>query len=792
MTTSDSASCLPVEIDMPRLNQMPRTSPHPNIFLTAPPCRCAKKSFDMCLPSLPKAPTIVELVHLMPASLGLIWLMVWTASRASADGMFSAPGFLRQGVAAVDLGGFWHVAFMGGLPFLASLFLYSTFIRLGVLIEFLDKSRAGDKPNYIDAKRHQALVEAGTPNTIREVVQMFLIAACGMICTSQYTTRLRFFVWAPPLPSLLFDLLLYVFFATAIPVALVCLRFVRRGLLKEQGGNALETCTYIQTLMLGLVCLSASLLSYLTLLVSGSPPFTTAMLEQHNPCALAANASVLDALECVPSTSVHDAPGTLTCASSGASDFFGDYLTAVGACTAARSYVPVTCRAYSCFLLWLNLAILAVASMAKAGLAAGRRSRRFPLLSWAAFNMLYGLVGLLAPLYMSMLVVSDDILRTSWISQVVSRVYALVINLVLLSGAVLLISAEAIMARFDPLLTGGDLDIALPNGERRRVREELVRLLGDAFKVEVRTGGGFSDASRFSGEPSDLILGKPAEAALGINHYMRVDVASFAMPPYARGVAAIAAEIEASGTPEDRECLDYVLNQRAGESELVFPNGNRKRDCDGQGNLLTSRLEPVSGRGMAFADFVQHPHSRIARLQEPHVLALRLYTTAAFRSLNMPLRDTRSERPPHPFPVTINYIREGISQLRAAAQQHDNDDTLDLWRGLKNLKAGAEFQRHGGTELAPMSTTTDLSIAVAYSISSRSLLLKLRTNSFIGRGADLSYLSAFPGESEILVSTQRLERLSQRCAIACPWLQLISCALIETIFVVGSSLHSLI
>ena len=790
MTTS--ASCLPVEIDMPRLNQMPRKSPNlePGIILTAPPRRCANKSFEMCMQALPKAPTIVELVHLMPASLGLIWLMVWTTSRASADGLFSAPGLLRQGVAAVDLGGFWHVAFMGGLPFLASLFLYSTSIRLGVLLECPDKSRACDKPNYIDAQRHQALVDEGTPSTTCEKAQMCLIAASGLICTFQYTSRLRFFVWAPPLPSLLFEILLYVFFVTAIPVALVCLRFVRMGILKEQGGNALETCTYIQTLMLGLVCLSASLLSYLTLFVSGSPPFTTAMtgLEQHNPCALAANASVLDALKCVPSTSVYDAPGSLTCASSGASDFFGDYLTTVDACTAARAYVPITCRAYACFLLWLNLAILAVASMAKAGLAAGRRSRRFPLLSWAAFNMLYGLVGLLAPLYMSMLIVPDDILRTSWISQIVSRVYALVINLFLVSCAVLLISAEAIMARIDPLLTGGDLDIALPNGERRRVREELFRLLCDAFKAEVRNDGGFSDASRFSGEPSDLILGKPAEAALGINHYMRVDMASFAMPPYARGVAAITAEIEASGTPEDHECLDYVLNQRAGESELVFANGNRKRDCDGQGNLLTSRLDPVSGRGMAFADFVQHPHSRIARLQEPHVLALRLYTTAAFRSLNVPLRDTRAERPPHPFPITVNYIREGISQLRAAAQQHYSDDTLDLWRGLKNLKAGAEFQRHGGTELAPMSTTTDLSIAVAYSISSRSLLLKLRTNSFMGRGADLSYLSAFPGESEILVSTRRLER----CAIACPWLQLISCARIETILVVGSSLHSLI
>lgn len=239
MTTS--ASCLPVEIDM--RNQMPRKSPtlEPGIILTAPPRRCANKSFEMCMQALPKAPTIVELVHLMPASLGLIWLMVWTTSRASADGLFSAPGLLRQGVAAVDLGGFWHVAFMGGLPFLASLFLYSTSIRLGVLLECPDKSRACDKPNYIDAQRHQALVDEGTPSTICEKAQMCLIAACGLICTFQYTSRLRFFVWAPPLPSLLFEILLYVFFVTAIPVALVCLRFVRMGILKEQGGNALET-----------------------------------------------------------------------------------------------------------------------------------------------------------------------------------------------------------------------------------------------------------------------------------------------------------------------------------------------------------------------------------------------------------------------------------------------------------------------------------------------------------------------------------------------------------------------
>ena len=48
------------------------------------------------------------------------------------------------------------------------------------------------------------------------------------------------------------------------------------------------------------------------------------------------------------------------------------------------------------------------------------------------------------------------------------------------------------------------------------------------------------------------------------------------------------------------------------------------------------------------------------------------------------------------------------------------------------------------------STTTDLNVAVAYSLSSHSLLFKIRTSGFMQRGADLEYLSAFPSEKELL------------------------------------------
>ena len=49
-----------------------------------------------------------------------------------------------------------------------------------------------------------------------------------------------------------------------------------------------------------------------------------------------------------------------------------------------------------------------------------------------------------------------------------------------------------------------------------------------------------------------------------------------------------------------------------------------------------------------------------------------------------------------------------------------------------------------------MSTSEDIGVAVSYSTSRRALVLKLRTDSFLSRGADVSYLSAFPAEKEVV------------------------------------------
>jgi hypothetical protein len=53
-------------------------------------------------------------------------------------------------------------------------------------------------------------------------------------------------------------------------------------------------------------------------------------------------------------------------------------------------------------------------------------------------------------------------------------------------------------------------------------------------------------------------------------------------------------------------------------------------------------------------------------------------------------------------------------------------------------------------QLAPLSTTADIMTAVAYSISTESLLFKIETKNALQRGADLQWLSVFPAEAEIL------------------------------------------
>lgn len=238
---------------------------------------------------------------------------------------------------------------------------------------------------------------------------------------------------------------------------------------------------------------------------------------------------------------------------------------------------------------------------------------------------------------------------------------------------------------------------------------------------------------RFVIEATDFIAGRPEDAARGINFYLRASDADV-YEKMVHGVASIRREIADFGTEEDKECLDYILNAAAGSSDKVFANG--KRDAGRNGERL--------------ADFVNHEHSRSSGLSEAHVLALRLYTSAAYKSINAPLRDLNRSKP-HPFPVLVSLIADGLKRLRSVGgDKSSSRQQRTFWRGMRNLRVTDRFDVEGGTEVAPMSATSDLRIALRYAMSEHSLIFKITTKSFMERGVDLSYLSCFPEEAEFL------------------------------------------
>lgn len=187
-----------------------------------------------------------------------------------------------------------------------------------------------------------------------------------------------------------------------------------------------------------------------------------------------------------------------------------------------------------------------------------------------------------------------------------------------------------------------------------------------------------------------------------------------------------------SAANEVKELLHYIRFEPT--SEKRYKNGIR-------GN----------GRGeMRLSDFLAHPKAIKACLSEAELVAMRLYTTSAFEFMNRPLRDDkRYERGQScPLPATTYFACSGIKKLRALHVDSEGETTL--WRGMRNLDAADNFMKQGGKELAFMSTTMDLGVAVRYCLSQRSLLFKIVSDGFMSMGADVQWLSAFPGEAEIL------------------------------------------
>ena len=92
--------------------------------------------------------------------------------------------------------------------------------------------------------------------------------------------------------------------------------------------------------------------------------------------------------------------------------------------------------------------------------------------------------------------------------------------------------------------------------------------------------------------------------------------------------------------------------------------------------------------------------------------------TAAFRSINQPLRQAAVGWR-HPLPVTVYFLQDAIKKLRLVMirlKGNAADVGRAYWRGMKDLAVDDTFMLQGGTEMAPMSCSTDLQVAMEYAV----------------------------------------------------------------------------
>ena len=250
--------------------------------------------------------------------------------------------------------------------------------------------------------------------------------------------------------------------------------------------------------------------------------------------------------------------------------------------------------------------------------------------------------------------------------------------------------------------------------------------------------------TRLFEDPYCMWTGCAAEAVRGLENRMRVNHEIF-FQRVAQQEKSIENELRlfaslstAAVQAEVSEWLDYIIYEVTSEKE--YPNGIRDH-----------------GRvGLALEYFFQHEVATAAHLSKAEILALRIYSTPLFKYINNPLRDEERYQKgnPCPWPVTTYFANQGIRKLRAVSQGSTQRATfpITLWPGMRNLKIAEDFQQDGVTEMAFMSTTSDLRVAVCYSLSKSALLFKIRVRNLASSGADLKWVSVFPSESEVLYS----------------------------------------
>jgi hypothetical protein len=166
-----------------------------------------------------------------------------------------------------------------------------------------------------------------------------------------------------------------------------------------------------------------------------------------------------------------------------------------------------------------------------------------------------------------------------------------------------------------------------------------------------------------------------------------------------------------------------------------------------------------SGRSLQpIEKFEEHDMCIRCKLKRGELVSLRLYTGPMFNLYNCVLRkfpeDIYASLEENKYETTLFCIISGIIKL---SKETLIPPSRRLWRGLGGMILPEQFWKQdskgfrGGVELGLLSTTSERSVAIQYSGSgSRAGMVFEIVAGRIDIGAELGWLSQYPGESEYL------------------------------------------
>ena len=215
-----------------------------------------------------------------------------------------------------------------------------------------------------------------------------------------------------------------------------------------------------------------------------------------------------------------------------------------------------------------------------------------------------------------------------------------------------------------------------------------------------------------------------------------------------------------NGSDADWSNFRYVCHGKA-RARAAVPLHVRETFRTGvyHGGSVSEEEYDAGHDGWDLAAFCQLETAALAGLGLHHVGAIRLYTSDSYPLFNAPMRDHTC---PHPIKTTVYFLSDALKKLRKVGAKVDSaayNEVVYLWRGIKGRALDTpDFRAHGGTELAPMSTTGAREIAQRYAGAvtdagdgggQQGLLMSFATRG-LSRGVEVHMFSLYPKEREFL------------------------------------------